>query len=147
MNQVVDLDNDSCILCNLDYQFLDKIILTHFQRLAPKMTKEALYSTLYDFLRQNKDKLSIQGIKVPEISKSCLENHLEYHQVTWIRTLISEIRNTQLLQERIKNQLDKRLDEKQIAIYLKLSNHRINLIKKLESFQPQHIKFEPYKYT
>ena len=145
--KLIDLDEVSpCVLCNIEYKFLDDIILTHFKRLAPKLTKEALYCTLHTFILKNKDRLSIQQIEVPDITKSDLENHYEYHQITQERTIISQIRETQVLQERVKNQLDKRLDEKQIAIYLKLSNHRINLIKKLESFQPQHIKFEPYKY-
>ena len=59
---IIDLDkNTSCILCSLDYQYLDKLILTHFTRLAPKLTKEALYGTLHQFLESNKKRLEMQG--------------------------------------------------------------------------------------
>ena len=141
---IIDLDkNTSCILCSLDYQYLDKLILTHFTRLAPKLTKEALYSTLHQFIESNKKRLEMQGISVPNITADDLQNHYEYHQVSLVRALIAEIRQIQQLQEDI---LNGKSDEKQIAIYLRLSNHRITLIKKLEGLETPHLKIEPYKY-
>ena len=76
-----------------------------------------------------------------------IQTHFEFHAVTVERTVIAEIRQIQEFQERIKHELDKRIDDKLINLYLRLSNARINLIHKMQEFESQEINLEPYKFT
>ena len=111
------------------------------------MTSGALYCTLHQFLVENKEHLKSQDIDIPNITKMEIQTHFEFHAVTIERTVVGEIRQIQEYQERIKHELDKRIDDKLINLYLRLSNARINLIHKMQEFESQEINLEPYKFT
>ena len=129
----INLDNDEqCILCDLSYAHLDEFMSTQFKVLACRMTRGALYKTLWQYLECNRHTQSLQGNNVPDISVEELERHFEYHHVSIERTIVEQARKTQALQERLSKKLENKLDERNVKLFIQLSNHRIALTKKMK---------------
>ena len=144
----INLDNDEqCILCDLSYAHLDEFMSSQFKVLACRMTRGALYKTLWQYLECNRHMLSLQDNNVPDISVEELERHFEYHHVSIERTIVEQARKTQSLQERLTKKLENKLDERNVKLFIQLSNHRIALTKKMNQFDSnKHIKVKPYIY-
>ncbi len=142
----INLDeDDQCILCDLSYAHLDKLMSTQFKVLACRMNKSSLYKTLWKYLDYNRHTLSLQGKDMPDISVEELERHFEYHHVSIERTIVEQARKAQVLQERLAKSLEKKLDEKNVKLFIQLSNHRISLTKKMDHFDSnRHAKVKPY---
>ena len=144
----VNLDNEEqCLLCDLSYTHLDQFMSTQFKVLACRMTRGALYKTLWQYLECNRHTVSLQGNNVPDISVKDLERHFEYHHVSIERTIVEQARKTQALQERLTKKLENKLDERNVKLFIQLSNHRIALTKKMNQFDSnKKIKVKPYIY-
>ena len=128
----IDLDAKDCVLCNLKYAHLDKFIGSHYKKLVPRISQDCLYKTLYQYLESNRLELKAQGVEVPILTEEDITIHFEYHYITFERVLVKQIREAQRLEERVLNQIGKNLNEKSVNLYIKLSNHRVNLIQKLQ---------------
>ena len=144
----INLDNEEqCLLCDLSYAHLDEFVSSQFKVLACRMTKSALYKTLWQYLEHNRRTMSLQGNNLPDISVEDLERHFEYHHVSIERTIVEQARKTQALQERLTRKLENKLDERNVKLFIQLSNHRIALTKKMNQFDSnKHIKVKPYIY-
>ena len=139
----MSLDLDTCPLCEHNIPVMNELVMNQVTALAMKMSEEMLFETMHGVLKENQSLLETQGIEVPQMSKAQLRVHFTSHQPLLPLIIKRDMMNIQRLQESLLNQPS---HPTLVNSYIRISNHKVKLIKRWnELYQPPK-KIEPYKY-
>ena len=157
---VIEEDYHDCPLCQLNSS---DPILSKMNSMEESMTGQVsaqeIYRTLYGFYCHQKTELERQGMQCPEITEEQIAKHYEKHKINLKNIIANEIFLANEMQVHFRacqiatrdSNGRKTLDSKSVDQWIRLSKHKLDLVKYYNSLAKQKVSqpsgIKPYEFN
>ena len=141
--RMLDLDaKKPCPICTYNVSYLSEFISQNHARLAKRLSKDALYTTMHQLVEENRIMLERQGKTVPKITEDDIRKHYTLHEISLATVLVEDLRAVRELQRKLLEQ-----KSPPIGQVLQLSRTSVSLLSKLDKIKSVPIAQGIYKYN